>query len=246
MHMVHLKVQVTLQSFYTDPLNCFPQKNVYKTLITNTNISFSNAFYGSCLLLLIQKSYMMVIAFDSVIAYGNRAVFGSIMIDSSVPNVPNYNLTINNSRSSNAIGASGLVITTTAIDATNIESCSFCHSLPETDLTILIINSSFTYNNGNNPDITKGSISFSLDYIQYSAKVRIESTEISHNMITSDSALYFSSLSNQNQLRVTLFNVTVNNNSMLYFVADEDNVARFAAVNTELVTTLVPKQCEHY
>ena len=85
---------------YTDPLNCDPQKYVYNTLITNTNISHL-PFHSSTIspfglaMDIIQSSYSVTIVLDSVIAYGNEELDNIVI--GSINNVPNYNLTINNS-----------------------------------------------------------------------------------------------------------------------------------------------------
>ena len=218
---------------YTDPLNCDPQKYVYNTLITNTNIShlpfhsFTISPFGLAMkIIIIQLSYSVIIVLDSVIAYGNKGL-GDIVIG-SINNVPNYNLTINNSLSS----GSGLGIVAMPDQLTKYHKC-FAIANTNSINNIFIANSKFVYMR------FSCSIEFLFQGINYPVRIMIESTEISHNVVT-QSSLQISSYTYQSQVQIVLQNVTINNNSCSWSQNDfNSNSKQLSAVRAEFVSGLV-------
>ena len=189
---------------YTDPLNCDLQ--IYNTLITNTNISHlpfhsSTILSFGLLMEIIQSSYSVTIVLDSVIVYRNNG-FGNIGIVST--NVPNYNLIINNSHISDTNGF-GL-----DISSQQTMSTPKCFANTNSITSIFIANSKFVYIK--EFERLGYGIGFEFQGINYPVKIMIESTEISHNVVT-QSALQISSYTYQSQVQIVLQNVTINNNS---------------------------------
>ena len=194
---------------YVDPHSCGnPQKHVYHTFITNTNVSevqFQHSGLPSNGLNMgfLQATYSVTIVLDSVMVNNNGN--NSIAIYSI--NVPNYNLTINNSRISDADYFALLVITSSESwwIFENINNNCCYNNTNNNIINIFIINSQFIYN--------KGMCYFFFQGINHPVNITITSTEFSHNMVTSYSMLYFSSYAYQDQVRIVLQNVTINNNS---------------------------------
>ena len=216
---------------YTDPLNCDPQKYVYNTLITNTNISHLQ-FHSSTIspfglaMDIIQSSYSVTIVLDSVIAYGNEELDNIVI--GSINNVPNYNLTINNSLINSG---PGLRIIAAPPGQTKNHNC-FANASTNSINSIFIANSKFIY-------IRFRCIEFLFQGINYPVRIMIESTEISHNVVT-QSALQISSYAYQSQVQIVLQNVTINNNSCNWSQNDfNSNSEQPSAVRAEFVTSLV-------
>ena len=188
---------------HINPLNCTTQKNVHKTFIANTNISFGNN--GGLAIGMLQRYYSVAIVLDYVTAYGNKGSYENINIFAIEHKVPTYNLTINNTVSSNAQDTTALRIRSYTI----IDHYSQCPINPDhmVNLTILIVNSRFSYNNNS------GSVMiFGLLAVSFTSKITIESTEISNN-IGSGVIFYLFTKEQQVQLLVTLSNVIAKNNS---------------------------------
>ena len=208
---------------HIDPLNCAPQKQVYKTLIAKTNISFGNN--GGLAVGMLQRSYSVAIVLDYVTAYGNRGLYGNILISAVEHNVPTYNLTINNTVSSH--GTTALRISSSYIILDDYNQCPV-----KTDqminLAIFIVNSKFSYNNNSDPVMIFGLLAVTL-----ASKITIESTEISNN-IGSGVIFYLLSNEQQVQLLVTLSNVIAKNNSNPF-----NNNSRSCTIRTDTVTALV-------
>ena len=217
---------------YTDPHSCGnPQKHVYHTFITNTNISqlqfrrrHSRLPSVGLVMGFFQASYSVTVVLDSVMVY-NNGNNDSIVISSI--NVPNYNLTINNSRSSDAIGFALNVRTTS--ENRIFENKNNCYNNTNNNINIFIINSQFIYN--------KGACYFFFQGIYYPVNITIKSTEFSHNTVTSDSILQFSSYAYQEKVRIVLQNVTINNNSFIWSKNDINNTSLLqpSAVHAEFV-----------
>ena len=189
---------------HIDPLNCAPQKHVHKTFIANTNISFGQN--GGIDIVMLQRSYSVAIVLDYVTAYGNRGLYGNINIFALEHEVPTYNLTINNTVSSNAQDTTALRISSYYI---NLNDYKLCAVNPDhmANLTILIVNSKFSYNNNSGPVLK-----FGLLDVTFTSKITIESTEICNN-IASGVLFYLLSNQQQVQLLITLSNVIAKNNS---------------------------------
>ena len=194
---------------HIDPENCTfaLQKHVHKTLICNTNISFGNGNGGGLAIVMFQGSYSVAVVLDNVTAYGNRGSYGNILISAIEHKVPTYNLTINNTVSSNAQGTTALWIS--SLFGTD-QHKHRCHTNTDfmINLIINIDNSKFTNNNSS----SNGSVVIGFDGIKFLSTVTIKSTEMLHN-IGSGLQLYLSSHHHQRQLLVTLINVIVSNNS---------------------------------
>ena len=221
---------------YTDPLKsvshqCKPKLKALN--ITNTNLSFAGSSYtnracASLSILMFQKSYSVDIVLEFVVAYKNRGD-STIYIASSVVDVPTYNLTINNSHISHSDGA-GLIIT-----KSKFLTDTQCNDFLWTQ-AIVIINSNFTYNHR-----SRAVIEIAFEGIKYTPIVRLESTEISHNTPRKH-GLYFSSRSIyriQSHFRVTLLNVTVNNNSNCSALSSDVDQFGVSAIHAVFVTSLV-------
>ena len=191
---------------HIDPLNCTPQKHVYNTLVANTNISFGKS--GGLAICMLQGIYSVAIVLDYVTAYGNRGLYGSITILALEHEVPTYNLTINNTVSSNAQDTTALNIHSSYIILDDYKQCrtKLDHMA---NLTIFIVNSKFSYNNisGHGPVMR-----FGLLAVTFTSKITIESTEICNN-IGSGVIFYHFTKEQQVQLVVTLSNVMAENNS---------------------------------
>ena len=219
---------------YTDPLNCEPQKYVYNTLIANTNISHL-PFHSSLIpsfglaIEIIQLSYRVTIVLDSVIAYSNNG-YGNVWISSI--NIPNYNLTINNSQTFDTYGF-GLLVTNIPDQITHHN----CFANGTNSITsIFITNSKFVYIKGRLNEC----IGFGFQGMNYPVRIRIESTEISHNVVN-QSALYIVCYAYQSQVNIALQNVTINNNSLLQndFNSNKSTSQQASAVRAEFVSGLV-------
>ena len=216
---------------YTDPLNCDPQKYVYNTLITNTNISHLQ-FHSSTIssvglvMAIIQSSYSVTIVLDSVIVYRNNGL-GNIGIASI--NVPNYNLIINNSHISDTNGFGLEILSQQTI------STPKCVANTNAITSIFIVNSKFIYIKIIKEIFGYG-IGFEFQGINYPVRIMIESTEISHNVVT-QSVLQISSYAYQSQVQIVLQNVTINNNSCSWSLIS--NFEQPSAVHAEGVTSLV-------
>ena len=218
---------------YTDPLNCDPQ--IYNTLITNTNISHL-PFHPSTIssfglaMVIIQSSYSVTIVLDSVIAYRNNGLYNIAI--GSIP-IPNYNLTINNSRISDTNGF-GLEILSQQTMSNLITQKCFANTNSITSISIA--NSKFIYIKGR-----VECIGFVFQGINYPVRIMIESTEISHNVVT-QSALYIVTYAYQSQVLTFLQNVTINNNSCSWSQNDFNNKSTSqqpSAVHAEFVSGLV-------
>ena len=226
---------------YTDPLDiAFHQcKPIYKCKahITNTNLSFAGSNEYCCnksacasiSMVMLQRSYTVAIVLEFVVAYKNRRN-ATIYIASSVVDVPTYNLTIYNSHISHSDGA-GLIVTKSFLN-----SDILYHDLCDYDQAIVIVNSIFTYNHQ-----SRAVIEIAFEGIKYTPIVRIESTEISHNTPRKH-GLFFSSRSIyriQSHFRVTLLNVTVNNNSNCSALSSDVDQFGVSAIHAVFVTSLV-------
>ena len=201
---------------YIDPHSCgIPQKHVYENFITNTNVSQVQSQQSRLPSVgldmgFLQASYSVTVILDSVMVYnnGNRGI-----VIKSI-NVPNYNLTINNSRSSDTDGFA-MIVKITSSEYMILENYKWCYNNINHNkfINIFIINSQFIYN--------KGACKFFFQGIYHPVNITIKSTEFSHNIIftnyadplTSTSMLHFSSYAYQEQVRIVLQNVTINNNS---------------------------------
>ena len=92
---------------YTDPPSCTPVNHVRNVLITRTNVSgTSSSSTGGILMEFSQATYVVTITIDSVTTCNNGDANMWIMSN----NLPNYNLTINNSHISGT--GAGLYIST--------------------------------------------------------------------------------------------------------------------------------------
>ena len=231
---------------YIDPHNCGnPQKHVYNTFITNTNVSqvqFRHSRWPSVGLAMkfLQESYSVTVILDSVIL-DSVMVYKNIGILIFSINVPNYNLTINNSRISDADDFALFVKTTSRI----FENNNLYSNTNNNIINIFIINSQFIYN--------KGVCYFNFQGINHPVNITIRSTEFSHNMVTSykllhidpltrsASMLHFSSYAYQEQVRIVLQNVTINNNSVSWTKNDINNTSLLqpSAVHAEFVNLVL-------
>ena len=212
---------------YIDPHSCGnPQKHVYNTFITNTNVSQVQSqhsglpsYYGLVMGFL-QATYSVTVILDSVMVYN----IGKVGIFISSINVPNYNLTINNSRSTEADVA--LIVMTTS-EKRDLENNNYYNKTNN----IIIINSQFIYNK-------IVCCSFFFQGIYHPVHITIKSTEFSHNMVTfATSVLHFSSYAYEEKVRIVLQNVTINNNSFIWSQNDINNTSLLqpSAVNAEFV-----------
>ena len=213
---------------YTDPLSCAPVNHVRNVLITRTNVSgTSSSRTGGIILLFFQATYGVTITIDSVTTSNNGAINMGIMSK----NVPNYNLTINNSHISDTNGI-GLFIETSA----NTPKCfANASTYMFSQSSIFIVNSKLIYITGDT------SIGFEFQGINYPVKIKIESTEISHNVVT-QSALYIVSYAYQDKVHIVLHNVTVNNNSCSWSQDNSDkksSVLQPSAVHAEFVSLVL-------
>ena len=169
----------------------------------------------------------MTIVLDSVIAYRNNGI-GNIAIRSV--NVPNYNITINNSCISDTNG-SGLEIVSHQTMPTQK-----CFANTNSITRISIANSKFVFLRE-----YYWSIAFIFEGIDYPVRIMIESTEISHNVVT-QSALYLLTYAYQSQVHVVLQNVTINNNTCSWSQNDfnyKSTSQQPSAVRAEYVSSLV-------
>ena len=174
-----------------------------------------------------QKSYSIIILLDSVIAYGNKGI-GNIYIAAAEHDVPNYNLTINNSLISCAnITSFALAITT--INAQYKQCLATKNTL--LDSTISIVNSKFTYNY--NSGDTSAIVSIDATGVTFTKRIIIQSTEICHNIgFVLD--LRHISYQYQTLFFVTLENFIANNNSLPNHGSRPETVI-FAVLITSLV-----------
>ena len=205
-----------------------PQKGyVYNTLITHSNISHlqssspSFSIYG-LYLGMFQTSYSVTIVLDSVKAYNNENT--NIAIFSI--NCPNYNLTINNLNSSNTEGAA------LKVDVSDSFAPSPCYGIPRAS-NISIVNSKFIYSKSNYK-----SVEFQFKNINFSVTIMIKATEISHN-IFGQNALYVASYAYQDQVKLFLQNVTLNNNSYNSTLTPSNSSSPLSTVCTEFVTLVL-------
>ena len=218
---------------YIDPHSCGnPQKHVYHTFITNTNVSQVQSQHSrlpSSIGLgmgFLQAGYSVTVILDSVMVYNN----GNTGIIISTINVPNYNLTINNSRSSDAIEFPLVVRISSKSSFLENNNCCY-NNTNNIFINIFIINSQFIYN--------KGACNFFFQGISHPVNITIKSTEFSHNMVSSaTSMLYFSSYAYQEKVRIVLQNVTINNNSFSWSKNDiryNTSLQQPSAVHAEFV-----------
>ena len=226
---------------YTDSCNCSSQEQVYKTVITSTNTSLGgssdNSFpYSGLLIVTYQRTYSIAIVLDSVVAYKNKGIASILIATASV--MPTYNLTINNLRISNGTG--GMYIITGANNIVNsifneTSLCSTAHAFSnKSGLVVVITNSTFTYNCQHERIFPMRNAVIVIAH-EYFSLVRIESTEISHNV--GPGPLFVSSFSYLRQFNVTLFNVTISNNSQLFPYSKFG--AGLAAMRAEFASSLV-------
>ena len=224
---------------YIDPHSCGnPQKHVYHTFITNTNVSQVQSHHSrlpSSIGLgvgFLQASYSVTVILDSVMVYNN----GNTGIIIYTINVPNYNLTINNSHSSDADGFA-LYVKTSSENCRILENNKCCHNNTKNNIiNIFIINSQFIYN--------KGPCYFFFQGIYHPVNITIKSTEFSHNMVTSDSMLHFSSYAYQEKVRIVLQNVTINNNTFSWSKNDiryNTSLLQPSALHAEFVDLVLNK-----
>ena len=215
---------------YIDPRSCGnPQKHVY---ITNTNVSQVQFQYYrlpsvGLVMGFFQASYSVTVILDSVMVYNNGNIGG---IGISSINVPNYNLTINNSRSSDADKFALFVRISSEFRIFENNNCCYNYT-NNVIINIFIINSHFIYN--------KGPCNFFFQGIYNPVNITITSTEFSHNMVSfATSMLYFSSYAYQEKVRIVLQNVTINNNSFSWSRNDiryNTSLLQPSAVHAEFV-----------
>ena len=216
---------------YADPLSCVPQSSVYNMFILNTNTSFADGelkYSEGIFIGLVQRSYAVAILLDSVIAHGNKG-FGNIYIFSIEHDVSNYNLTISNSFS---FGANGYALKIQSIQD-NYKQCRPATQNTLLDFTIVIVNSTFTYNKNN---IDRSVVHINLIGVKFITRIIIQSTEICHNIGTYGLDLNLFSYGYQSQFFVTLENFLANNNSWPYHGGEIRS-----AISAVFVTTLVLK-----
>ena len=129
-----------------------------------------------------------------VTTYNNEGINMLIMSN----NVPNYNLTINNSYISDTNGI-GLLIETADSGDQNRQKCfANASSYMFSQSSIFIVNSKLIKMTGSQ------SIAFEFHGIDYPVKIKIESTEISHNVVT-QSALYIASYAYQDKVSALFY-----------------------------------------
>ena len=171
-----------------------------------------------------QASYSVNIVLDSVQVCNS----GNPNIVILSINVPNYNLTINNSRSSDTEGAALQVDTGPAWIT---QKC--CANTSTYSIAILIANSKFIY--------TKSLFVFDFEFqgINDPVTIMIESTEFSDN-IFAQNVLNIASYAYQDQVKVVLQNVTFNNNSnMMLPINTTINSLLISTVCAEFVTLVL-------
>ena len=212
---------------YSDPLNCDPQSYEYNMLVLNTNVSFGNE---GITIHLLQRSYIVDILFDSVIAHDND---GNVYIIAAEHNVPTYSLTINNLLSSSATTYGSLLIEC-APKKMNQKQCPVTQKTT-LDFNINILNSEFR--NNNNYDDNGGIVSITLFGVKFTTKINIQSTKISHNNGRFILKMDILSSQYQSQCFVTLENFIANNNT---FELTLDFLSS-SAIITNFVTALVLK-----
>ena len=219
---------------HAEALNCDPRSNLHHVLMLSTNVSFGDSELGSMggiSILMFQKSYSIIILLDSVIAYGNKGI-GNIYIAAAEHDVPNYNLTINNSLISCAnITSFALAITT--INAQYKQCLATKNTL--LDSTISIVNSKFTYNynSGDTSAIVSIDATGVTHHVTFTKRIIIQSTEICHNIgFVLD--LRHISYQYQTLFFVTLENFIANNNSLPNHGSGPETVI-FAVLITSLV-----------
>ena len=174
---------------------------------------------------ILQATYGVTITIDSVTAFNN----GDTNMEIISSNVPNYNLTINNSYISDTNGE-GLTIDTDSRYQNRKKCFANANSYMFSQSSIFIVNSKLIY--------IKGylSIGFVFQGINYPVKIKIESTEISHNVATY-SVLYIVSHAYQDKVNIVLHNVTVNNNSCSWFY--DNTFLQSSTVRTEFVSLVL-------
>ena len=218
---------------YADPLSCVPQSSVYNIFILNTNTSFADGelkYSEGIFIGLVQRSYAVAILLDSVIAHGNKG-FGNIYIFSIEHDVSNYNLTISNSFS---FGANGYALKILSVQD-NYKQCRPATQNTLLDFTIVIVNSTFTYNKNNNNG-RSSVVLIDLIGVKFITRIIIQSTEICHNIGMYGLDLNLFSYGYQSQFFVTLENFLANNNSWPYHSSEIRS-----AISAVFVTTLVLK-----
>ena len=207
---------------YTDPLNCDPQNfqlSHHNFLISNTNISGLFTTFG-LVMEIFQASYSVNIVLDSVQVCNNR--HSNILILSII--VPNYNLTVNNSRSSDTEGA--------ALKLQNVLDWKCCANASAYSVAILIANSKFIY--------TKSDFVFLFLFqgINVPVKIMVESTEFSDNIFVQN-ILRVASYAYQDQVKIVLRNVTLNNNSNIMLPINATLSTSPSTVCAEFVTLVL-------
>ena len=217
--------------YYTDPLNCVLKESLYKTLIANTNVSFggieNDTDGGGLAIVMLQRTYSVDIVLDKVIAYKNRGFHSIWILTESVDMFP-CNLTINNSQISYG---HRLAIGTNQTNSAVVSEHK-CTTSASTNSFIIIANSKIVKN------VYKqyGSMfQIFFEGLNRLPKIKIESTEISHNQVFLCVLNILSTAYQRPQLYASLINVTVTNNSL----TDKDIFPyRPSAVRASFVNTL--------
>ena len=184
-----------------------------------------------------QRTFVVGIVLDTVIAYGNRGKYGNILIFGKENKFPTYSLTINNLVSTHAQGAA---LSIYVADYTYLEQP--CNGSPlMINLTIIISNSEFTYNQ-NGKLKHKKQVNVELEFVgaKFTSTVVIKSTTISHN-IGAGLELRHLIYDHKSQVFVILSNVTANNNSLPYVPKHGNSIASRASfvITAIRVTSLV-------
>ena len=219
--------------YYTDPLNCSLEESLYKTLITNTNVSFggieNDTDGGGLAIVMLQRTYSVDIVLDKVIAYKNRGFHSIWIVTESVDMFP-CNLTINNSHISYGHSlAIGTFQTSSAV--VHEHKCS---TIASTDSFIIIANSKIV-ENVHRQHGKFGMFQILFEGLKRLPKIKIDSTEISHNQVFLCVLHILSTAYQRPQLYASLVNVIVNNNSL----TDQGNsLYRPSAVRAFSVNTL--------
>ena len=214
LEQIHCNILV----IYTDPLDCvYVYQSDTNAIIANTNVTFFEsselfpADIGGLAVCFMQRIYRVQLTLDCVVASGIKGLY-NIAIFSNMAELPNYNLTINNIKSSHSYGYGLLIGTGTPYTFWGSSNCSTNLTYSDHELIIFIDDSVFTCNKNTAKAIFVIAIVFLS--IQYSPTIRIQSTEISNN-VDYFSGLWISLTAYQGGLFGNISNVTVKNNSCL-------------------------------